>query len=322
VGGVSATISGATSKAAAYAYDAKKKWDIAYKLYNQHALYGLKEFTEMLRPALQGKDMNTNITFQEFYDKTGIELHFIVTELNKFVTVDFSHKTHPTQSLIEAAYMSCCYPFVFTPIYRDGCCYVDGGIINDYPISDCLNNQKCENSEILGIKMLWERKPANLTEKSSVLQFISTFFNQVKSNLFENRTSIPIPNEVVCVSKVFSAQDWLNWAKDENYRRELVLRGETFANVFLSYRRNFRESNGGIVHTAKNIVVTPPPAVTVSVPSTPISIIDETEHAPEHEHEHEHEHAHAPEPEPEPEPEYAPEPEADTGDVSDDNTLI
>jgi predicted acylesterase/phospholipase RssA len=72
----------------------------------------------MLRPALQGKDMNTNITFQEFYDRTGIELHFIVTELNKFVTVDFSYKTHPQQQVIEAAYMSCCYPFVFTPIYN------------------------------------------------------------------------------------------------------------------------------------------------------------------------------------------------------------
>jgi hypothetical protein len=47
---------------------------------------------------------------------------------------------------------------------------------------------------------------------------------------------------VVCVSKVFASQDWINWVKDENYRRELVLRGETFANVFLSYRRNFRDS--------------------------------------------------------------------------------
>jgi hypothetical protein len=90
--------------------------------------------------------------------------------------------------------------------------------------------------------MLWERKPANLTEKSSVLQFVSTFFNQIKGNLFENRPTKAIPNEVVCVSKVFASQDWMNWVKDENYRRELVLRGETFANVFLSYRRNFHES--------------------------------------------------------------------------------
>jgi predicted acylesterase/phospholipase RssA len=222
--------------------DAKNKLDYVFKLYKNHGLYGLKEFTEMLRPALQGKDISVNVTFQEFYERTGIELHFTVTELNKFQAIDFSHKTHPKQGLVEACYMSCCYPFGFTPIYRDGCCYIDGGIINDYPVNECIRDQKCDVAEILGIKMLWERKPANLTDKSSVIQFISTFFNQIKGNLFENRPTKPIPNEVVCVSKVFASQDWMNWVKDENYRRELVLRGETFANVFLSYRRNFRES--------------------------------------------------------------------------------
>ena len=221
---------------------AKSKIENILRFYNNNGLYGLKEFTETLRPVLQGKDMSINITMREFYEKTGIEVHFIATELNKFCVVDFSYKTHPNQSLIEACYMSCCYPFGFTPIYRDGCCYLDGGIINDYPVAECIRDQKCHLSEILGVKMLWESKPANISEKSSVLQFVSTFFNQIKSHLFENRFTPAIPNEVVCVSKVFSLQDWMNWIKDENYRRELVLRGETFANVFLSYRRNFHDS--------------------------------------------------------------------------------
>jgi predicted acylesterase/phospholipase RssA len=279
-GGVSATISEATSKAAAYAFNAKNKLDYVFKLYNQHGVYGLKEFSEMLRPALQGKDMTVSITLQEFYQKTGIELHFIVTELNKFVTVDFSHKTHPTQSLVEACYMSCCYPFVFSPIYRDGGCYVDGGIINDYPVNECLREQKCDSSEILGIKMLWERKPANLTEKSSILQLISTFFNQIKGNLFENRPTRRVINEVVCVSKIFASQDWMNWAKDENYRRELMLRGETFANVFLSYRRNFRETKDTVVPTSTPAVesiaspIDRAPSPSPS-PSSHIQIIDE-----------------------------------------------
>lgn len=222
--------------------DAKNKLEHIFKLYNTHGLYGLKEFTESLRPALQGKDIPTTITFQEFYDKTGIEVHFMVTEMNKFQNVDFSYKTHPNQSLVEACYMSCCYPFGFAPIYRDGCCYLDGGIINEYPVNDCIRDQKCGLSEILGVKVIWEKKPTNITEKSSLLQFIYTFFNQMNSNFYENRQTKPIPNEVVCVSKVLSMKDWMNWMKDENYRRELVLRGETFANVFLSYRRNFRDS--------------------------------------------------------------------------------
>lgn len=222
--------------------DAKNKLGHIFQLYNTHGLYGLKEFTETLRPALQGKDMTTKITFQEFYDRTGIEVHFTVTEMNKCQAIDFSYKTHPNQSLVEACYMSCCYPFGFAPIYRDGCCYLDGGIVNDYPLHECIRDQKCGLGEILGVKVLWEKKPANLTEKASLLQFIYTFFNQINSNFYENRTTKAIPNEVVCVSKVFSIRDWMNWVKDENYRRELVLRGETFANVFLSYRRNFKDS--------------------------------------------------------------------------------
>jgi len=279
-GGVSATISEATSKAASYAFNAKNKLDYVFKLYNQHGVYGIKEFSEMLRPALQGKDMTVSITLQEFYQKTGIELHFIVTELNKFVTVDFNHKTHPTQSLVEACYMSCCYPFVFSPIYRDGGCYVDGGIINDYPVNECLLEQKCDISEILGIKILWERKPANLTEKSSVLQFVSTFFNQIKGNLFENRPTRSILNEVVCVSKIFASQDWINLAKDDNYRRDLILRGETFANVFLSYRRNFRETKYTVVPTptptqTQAVESTAPPIDRAHSPSAHIQIVDE-----------------------------------------------
>jgi predicted acylesterase/phospholipase RssA len=248
-GGDQAANDHSTSSASSSLSDAKNKLDYVFKLYKNHGLYGLKEFTEMLRPALQGKDIPVNITFQEFYERTGIELHFMVTELNKFQTIDFNHKTHPKQGLVEACYMSCCYPFGFTPVYRDGCCYIDGGIINDYPVNECIRDQKCDLREILGVKMLWERKPANLTDKSSVLQFISTFFNQIKGNLFENRPTNPIPNEVVCVSKVFASQDWMNWMKDENYRRELVLRGETFANVFMSYRRNFRESVTSSIHS-------------------------------------------------------------------------
>ena len=289
LGGVSATIAEATSKAASYAFNAKHKLDYIFKLYSQHGIYGMKEFSEMLRPALQGKDMNIDITLQEFYERTGIDVHIISTELNKFVTVDFNHKTHPTQSLVESCYMSCCYPFVFTPIYRDGCCYADGGIMNDYPLNECLQDQKCDISEILGVKILWERKPANLTEKSSILQFISTFFNQIKSNLFENRPTTPIPNEVVCVSKIFVSQDWINWAKDDNYRRELMLRGETFANVFLSYRRNFRNirvddaptvSAGKPTEAPAPAPEAPAPAPAVADASSsrsPIPILDDSE---------------------------------------------
>jgi hypothetical protein len=139
--------------------------------------------------------------------------------------------------------------------------------VNEYPLNECIRDQKCGLGEILGVKVLWEKKPANLTEKSSLLQFIYTFFNQINSNFYENRPTKPIPNEVVCVSKVFSIREWMNWVKDENYRRELVLRGETFANVFLSYRRNFKDSE-------TEPVPTPTPTPTLQSSASITSLTD------------------------------------------------
>jgi predicted acylesterase/phospholipase RssA len=236
--GVAASIAEATSKAASYAFDAKNKLDTISKLYHQCGIYGIKEFTESLRPAMEGKDFNVNVTMKEYFDKTGIELHFVVTELNKFDSIDMSYKTHPNQSLIEACYMSCCYPFIFTPIFRDGGVYIDGAIINDYPLNNCIRSQKCDIREILGVKMEWERIPASLNETTTFTNFIYGFFNQISANMFENRPAETIPNEVICFSKIQELRDWVDVVKDENCRRELIVRGETFAKLFLSYRRN------------------------------------------------------------------------------------
>lgn len=271
INAVTASFAEATNKAASYAFETKNKIDTIVKLYNQTGIYGMKEFTESIRPALEGKDFTVNVTMHEFFEKTGIELHFIVTELNKFVTVDFSHKTHPNQSLIEACYMSCCYPFIFTPIYRDNHVYLDGGIINDYPVNECIREQKCDISEILGIKMEWERMPANLTDKSNIITFIYGFFNQIQTNLFENRPVEPIPNEVICFSKIQALQDWVNVIKDENCRRELLVRGETFAKLFLSYRRNNSLLRNKHKTTTATAAVTPPAAPTITPATNPVN---------------------------------------------------
>jgi predicted acylesterase/phospholipase RssA len=239
VGAVTASIAEATSKAASYAFNAKHKIDNIVKIYTQNGLYGMKEFNESLRPVLEGKDLSINTTLKEFYEKTGIDIHFFVTELNKFVSVDFSYKTHPNQLLVEACYMSSSLPLAFTPIIRDSCVYLDGAIINDYPLNECIRDQKCDIREIMGVKLYWERIPGNVTEKSSIMHLMSVFMSQIKANLFEHRFIQTIPNEVICVSKGQTLQDWVNSLKDENFRRELMQRGEVFAKLFLSYRRNY-----------------------------------------------------------------------------------
>lgn len=236
---VSTSIRNATTKASSYVYDMKHKIDMFMKIQSNKGMYGMKEFTESFRPAFEGKDYPTNMTMLEFYNATGIEHHFMTTELNKFAIIDLSYKTHPNLPIIEACYMSCTYPIIFEPIIRNGCAYVDGAIINDYPLNECIRDQKCDIKEILGFKLLWECKPTNISEKTSFIQFMTVFVNQIRTNLFENRKTPPIPNEVICMSKEQTMYDWKNIINDENYRRELLARGIMYAKMFLSYRNNY-----------------------------------------------------------------------------------
>jgi len=209
------------------------------KIQTNKGLYGMKELIEAFRPAFEGKDYPTNMTMLEFYKATGIEHHFMTTELNRFELIDLSYKTHPNLPVIEACYMSATYPMIFQPIIRNNCAYVDGALINEYPVDHCIRDQKCQLSEILGFKMLWECKPTNINEKTSFIQFMTVFVNQIRTNLFDNRRTTPIPNEVICMSKEQSMSDWTNIINNENYRRELLARGVMYAKMFLSYRDNY-----------------------------------------------------------------------------------
>ena len=56
---------------------------------------------------------------KEFYEINKIDLHIFSTELNKFETVDFSHKTHPDWRIIDVIYCSSALPIVFSPYMKE-----------------------------------------------------------------------------------------------------------------------------------------------------------------------------------------------------------
>ena len=48
--------------------------------------------------------------------------------------------------------MSSAFPLMFIPICIDNNCYIDGGLLNNFPLNECLDLNKDEN-EILAIKI-------------------------------------------------------------------------------------------------------------------------------------------------------------------------
>jgi hypothetical protein len=114
-------------------YMIKRPWNDLYgihyeqifNIYHQCGIYDIQIIKKTLKPLLHDKNISMDITLQQFYDITFIDLHIFTTEINQFQITDLSHLTHPTLPLVTALYMSCNIPILFTPQYYDNKCFTD-----------------------------------------------------------------------------------------------------------------------------------------------------------------------------------------------------
>ena len=97
-----------------------------------------------------GGDARAMLKLLEF--ASNIDLHVYTFELNEFHTVDISHNARPVLKVLDAIRRSSSIPLLIKPICENELCYIDGGVQANYPLHYCLDNEKCDEVEILGFK--------------------------------------------------------------------------------------------------------------------------------------------------------------------------
>jgi predicted acylesterase/phospholipase RssA len=226
-----------------YAYNRR---DFLMNLYTQNGIFTSKIFEETLRPLLEGKDLTVASTMLELFELTGIELHFFSLELNTMSKIDISHKTHPALKVTEAVYMSAACPILFTPHIVDKCCYVDGGLVCNYAVNECIDGQRCELDEVLGMRNLFEHYADPVDGATSVINYFMTMYKQITMYVLNEQAFKDIPNEVVCITDN-SGTDFVKWIdalKPESIET-LMNKGEAYAKLFMKYKGLASINRGG-----------------------------------------------------------------------------
>jgi NTE family protein len=80
------------------------------------------------------------ITFSQVLEKYGKRLVITGTNVSKHCAVHFSPESHGNMRILEAVRISISIPFLFSHVRHDGDVYVDGGIMDNYPIEYCLRD--------------------------------------------------------------------------------------------------------------------------------------------------------------------------------------
>lgn len=112
--------------------------DNIFQCYQKKGIFDKKIMVDFFSPLMKSVDLPIDITMQQFYEYSGVDLHIYTTELNQFELVDISCKTHPDWLLLDAIYVSCSIPSIFTPLFKEDDCFIDGGVFLNDPSCKCI----------------------------------------------------------------------------------------------------------------------------------------------------------------------------------------
>ena len=227
-------------------YIIKRPWSDAFQIgvgeifeaYSKKGIFDKNIAEIFYKPFFNAKDISLEITMKEFYKLTNIEIHLFSLDINSFSLEDISYLTHPELSLLKAVQMSSAVPVLISPVCIGDKCYVDGGVVCNYPVNQCI--LRAENiDDIFGIKNNYVKKDANIVKnESTILEYVMNFISRLVNNVAIKTEELNIPNELIYEA------DLMNWSNikltltSKEERQRLINDGIESGKTYLLDRQN------------------------------------------------------------------------------------
>jgi predicted acylesterase/phospholipase RssA len=208
-------------------------------IYEKKSLINETFIQEAILPLLRGKDLSETITLKELYDYNTIDIHMYTTNINtsRLTKVDLSHESHPNLSVIKALQMSMAFPIIFEPICEDEDCFIDGGVLNNFPLNDCLRHEQCAPDEILAFKNIWKNKQQQVKTTSNIFDFLMVLMKKMQASLDteDEQEEKEVKYIVRCIIEDLTDFDkWAEALASEEMRKSIVENSKEQADLFFS----------------------------------------------------------------------------------------
>lgn len=229
-------------------YLIKRPWDKVisikpvniFNIWQEKGILNMKDIVNIvLSKLLTAKDLSESITLKEFYEYNSIEFHIYTININETLPnkIDISYKTHPNLELYKAIAMSANIPIIFTPIIDNSECYIDGGILINFPLNNCIEN--IENigdniNNILALKIVINKGPNIISNKSNILNYLYYLINKL---IWLNRSENPqidISNLICCNIDSNDISAWSKVLTNEEIRKDMIESGIKYGEIFLN----------------------------------------------------------------------------------------
>lgn len=164
--------------------------------------------TFIMGKMMESKNVSKNITLKELYEISNIHLIITTTCLNNKETLYISRLTHPNMEVLTAFRMSTAIPLIYTPVIYNGVTYIDGGILDNYPIH--LFKDDLKSTIGVCIKTNFDYKPNVENMEDFTFAVFSCLIDCVSCNSikgFEKNTIIINVEEIPIYSAKVTTED-------------------------------------------------------------------------------------------------------------------
>ena len=184
----------------------------------------------LFQAIFEHKDISKNITFLELYNKT----HKILTintvnistgevEYNNFINT-------PNLELIKAIRMSSNIPIIFSPIEYNNCFYVDGALLDPYPLEYNKNTNKLglyivDNDEY---KFFLNKNVEFIKEKENVLNYCINIMRVLYSNYLKKNYNFKKKNTIYIKLDIEN----LTFEMNKDKKNQIMNKGKKIVNNF------------------------------------------------------------------------------------------
>ena len=223
-----------------------------WRLFYKYGICSGDTFVEWARQILESKHLYPDITFADFERiKQTKNLFIVATNVTKGCSEVFSHETTPNVRVVDALRMSMSIPFYYAAVKYNNCHYVDGGVLNNYPIRifDDIrfnpNLKECNGRKInpntIGFRLdtTDELKSPAKTKTTNIINFAISIFDLIygyaQNNILDEgdweRTIRICIDNVSAVDFNLTNEQKLNMVKSGFNSTKEFLQAHNYANI-------------------------------------------------------------------------------------------
>jgi predicted acylesterase/phospholipase RssA len=195
---------------------------------DEYYLFDNTKFNKFIEYLTKKKNIDINITLSELYQKTKIDFIIGTVNISDHIYEYVSHTTYPNLNVLTALKMSYAIPLLFKPVIHNNMFYIDGAVMNNFPIKYFKKDIK----NTIGI---------SITTKENNIYDIFSYFKNVMKTITHSKYQKQFSNNIILIYPIIdlSLYDVISVDNLINIRQNMIDIGYKTGQDFFKNKYDF-----------------------------------------------------------------------------------